>query len=160
MAINVGQKGKSAEREVALMLREAIEWAYTAVELERELAWLLVRPVIERNLSQAASGGYDVKGIDWMACEVKHHATTGAVNTWWAQAVRQASGDQMPVLFYKGNKLSWRVRTVGTLQGMPARGLSVEHWCVVDVTLDDFMRYVRKRLKSDAEEQYLKSEHG
>lgn len=141
MAIHAGDKGKRAEREVATMLRAVVEDVFG--EGNADVAWR-----VERNLMQSRMGGYDVSGIPWLAVEVKHHAKVANVATWWQQTVRQAGEGQIPALFYKGNNIKMRVRTIGYVGDgtVPARV-----WAVIDLTVEEFMAYVKKRLEHDLE---------
>ena len=134
-------KGKRGEREVAAMLRACVLEAFGEQAVEGE------DYEIERNLSQARAGGYDVQGIPWMACEVKNHATVtpASVKAWWAQTLRQTGPGQLPVLFYKqGGK--WIVRTV---LSVTCSRVERRAYMAGDVSAEDFMRYVVLRLRAE-----------
>jgi hypothetical protein len=96
--LNSRSKGQRGEREVAAMLQQVL------VRVLGEDA-----PVVKRNLDQWRSGGYDLVGVEGFAIEVKYQEKMH-LNKWWGQAVAQATGTLMPVLFYRKNHQPWRVR--------------------------------------------------
>lgn len=122
--INSRSKGQRAEREVVHLLQPIVDRITEA----RELPYL----DIERNQNQSNSGGYDLVGLNWLAIEVKHQEVL-SVDTWWAQARRQAKVGQIPVLVYKKNRVAFRVRTWGNGFGNP------DKIYVVDISLEDFL---------------------
>lgn len=132
MSIMGQNKGKRAEREVVRLLQPVVNEVCEA--LGREVIML------ERNLMQSHKGGYDIVGLDWLALEVKHREQF-AIEDWWKQTVRQARGRQEPVLFYRRNKVKFRVRMRGSLW----HGV-IEHECPVDIAVEDFLGYFKLRL--------------
>lgn len=93
-------KGASGERELAALLTA---WA---AEIGMEVQ-------LKRNLEQVRGGGHDLVGLEayGLATEVKR-VESKAINTWWAQAVRQAkqAGGITPVLAWRQNRQPWRFR--------------------------------------------------
>lgn len=83
-------KGKSGEREIAALVRDATGWD------------------VRRRVRQH-DGDSDLTGAPGWAVEVKRHrsATRGDVAAWWRQAVAQA-GELLPVLFYRLDRDEWR----------------------------------------------------
>lgn len=129
-------KGANAEREVAAILKPIVDKVYRDLGIEP--------PVIKRNLEQTRSGGYDLVGIDWMALEVKRQENL-SIPAWWRQTLRQAKPDQLPVLIYRQNRKPWKVIMMGGIRVASGKWLKVR----VDVSLQDFLRYFKARLKHD-----------
>jgi Holliday junction resolvase len=91
MPINSRNKGASAEREVAQILRDEL-----GIETKR-------------NLEQWRSGGSDILGVPGFAIEVKR-AAKPLIAQWWAQTVSQAElVKELPCLWYRLDRRSWRV---------------------------------------------------
>lgn len=84
-------KGKVGEREVAALIAEHTGWE------------------VKRRVRQH-DGDSDLEGIPGWSCEVKRHAsaTRSEIAGWWRQAVAQAKGALLPVLFYRLDRDSWR----------------------------------------------------
>lgn len=99
--VNIRAKGQRGEYE-AIRLFSA--WA-------EPVTGHLGRPSLEmeRNLVQTRGGGYDVTGVHWLALEVKRQENL-AVPSWWRQAVRQATGSQIPVLMWRQSRRPWQFR--------------------------------------------------
>lgn len=136
------QKGKRAERAIAVLLRQIIE----AVCLRFSV------PVIElrRNLKQSQIGGFDLDGIDWIAIEIKHHAKP-AFSSWWAQTLHQAGTDREPILIYKIHGTQWRVRMWGRLEVEPGRRLRT----CVDIDWEAFAIWFEKRLEVEVKKSVV-----
>lgn len=103
--INIRKKGQRAEREVIELLQPIVDRIYTKNGLEP--------PLLQRNTLQSHAGGYDIVGLDWLALEVKFQETEH-INTWWAQAKRQAKPNQVPVLIWRKSRAPWQVKMVMT----------------------------------------------
>lgn len=92
-------KGANGERELAVLLTS---WAGPEFGLE-----------LQRNLEQTRGGGHDLVGLEpyGMAVECKR-VEAKAINSWWAQAERQAkqAGGLIPVLAWRQNRQPWRFR--------------------------------------------------
>ncbi len=138
MAINVRNKGASAEREVIGLLQPVVDKVYTA--------YGRVPPKLTRNLEQTRCGGHDLVGLDWLALEVKRCETL-KITEWWKQAVRQAGADKLPVLIYRQNGKAWNIRM--PVQAGVGRGLQMP--LVVEMNLMGFLWWLEERLKSDLE---------
>lgn len=136
MSINAQQKGKRAEREIKNILQSSIDKVYESYPTA-------IKPTMERNQMQSAVGGYDIVGVDWLAPEIKHCEQL-AINTWWAQTVRQAKPNQMPVLIYKVSRKGWHVVTNVCL---PVG--NDFHIVRSTMSLDDFLAYFEARLLHD-----------
>ena len=128
-------KGSRGEREVITIISEVVNREYLAAKLEP--------PAIERNLMQSRRGGYDVIGIDWLALEVKYQEQF-QLDAWWAQCKDQAREDQEPVLFYRRNRVPWRVRMFGYLMAPRSRVR-----CPVDISVEAFCAFLQTRLLVD-----------
>jgi hypothetical protein len=128
-------KGKRAEREVIELLQPIVSEQYFKL--------VKVSPKLQRNTLQSDSGGCDISGLEWLALEVKHCETFN-LKDWWAQTVRQSEGHcdpKEPVLFYRRNKVDWRVRMRGSCG---RSGATVN--ALVDISIEAFLMYFRKRL--------------
>jgi Holliday junction resolvase len=85
-------KGAAAEREVALLLHQALQD-------------VIEKPT--RNLEQTRGGGHDLNGLPGVALEVKRVEKL-ALAKWWRQTVEQASRvNAVPVLAYRQNRQPW-----------------------------------------------------
>ena len=125
------KKGKSGEREVANLLRSALD------SIRADLG---LPPVdICRNLVQSRSGGCDLLGVDGYAVEVKRveNSTPGAIAGWWSQACRQATeAGSEPALCFRRNREAWKVMVQGTVAGIEMP---------VVITLENFIRVLAHR---------------
>lgn len=128
-------KGLRAEREVLNLLQAVVNEEFEHAQVEP--------PILSRNLVQTREGGYDIVGLDWLALEVKHQETFHVAD-WWRQTCRQAAEGQEPVLFYRRNKVRWRVM----LMGFIAAG-SKAVATPVDITLDSFVAYFKIRIQHE-----------
>lgn len=125
-------KGKQGEREVIGILQPIVSQVYEAMGVDA--------PRLQRNLLQSDGGGFDILGLDWMALEVKFHKTL-SVGAWWRQTLAQCGHRQTPVLFYRQNKVEWKVRCFVTMQ---AGGT----WLTMPATMEvqEWLRWFRARL--------------
>jgi Holliday junction resolvase len=118
-------KGASAERELAALLRE---------ELGAD---------ITRNLVQSRTGGHDLNGVDGWAVECKRSRklTRALLRAWWAQTEEQAErAGAKPALAFREDRGPWlvlvRVCDLGGWAG-PWPGLdwtaqvSLTAWCAL-----------------------------
>jgi hypothetical protein len=96
--VNGRNKGKNGERQVIALLQPIVAQEYGRFGLPA--------PVLERNLEQTRGGGYDIKGVPWLALEVKRVENL-QVAAWWRQAIRQAGPEQVPALLYRRNQEKW-----------------------------------------------------
>lgn len=93
--INSRAKGKSAEREVINLLTS-----------------LLPELNLERNLDQTREGGYDIKGMQGWAPEVKRYRTIKPADlaSFWDQTIEQARNDhKKPLLIMREDFRDWVV---------------------------------------------------
>lgn len=77
-------KGQRGEREVIKVLQPTVSKVYIEAGLPA--------PELARNLSQTRDGGFDIKGLEWMALEVKYQESEN-IKAWWEQTCRQAGTD-------------------------------------------------------------------
>jgi len=126
-------KGQRGEREVCKLLQPVVNETFCDVGLEP--------PVLERNLVQTRSGGFDISGLDWIALEVKRHETT-QISQWWVQCKQQAGDTRIPVLLWRRNNEKWKCRMFGYLDG----GSSGRVRCPVDIGLDAFLIWFKFQL--------------
>ncbi len=151
-------KGQRAEREVIDMLQPIVSDTHgKLVQTYSELNFGDC-PVLQRNTLQSDSGGCDIAGLEWLSLEVKHHETP-QINQWWQQTLRQAGKYKFPTLFYKANRVPWKVRM---RLWLPLKGWDGE-WVVGDVDPAVFIKYFSARMESellDAANRSLASERG
>jgi len=114
--INIRTKGATGEREICSALNEII------VGVMMELGYAAPdKAIVQRNQNQTAVGGKDLSNTFDLAIEVKRQEQL-AVNTWWAQCVRQAErNNEKPILIYRQNRMSWRVVL---MVGLPLPGVN------------------------------------
>lgn len=132
MGMKSRNKGKTGEREVIVILQPVVTEVYEAHGLEP--------PKLQRNTLQSDGGGSDIAGLAWLALEVKYQETI-QLRTWWMQTLAQCGQHQTPVLFFRRNKVEWKVRLFATLAAGPHA-----HAVPVVVELADFLRWFRERL--------------
>lgn len=114
MTINVVNKGKAGEREVATMLNGIIREVMTAMAFPAEQIEAAAKTV-QRNQNQTAVGGCDLTNVFGMSVEVKRQETL-SIPAWWRQCVAAAErNNELPVLIYRQNRKPWRVRTYAWL---------------------------------------------
>lgn len=132
-------KGIKGEREVIGLLQLAVFEICHAHGIEC--------PTLRRNTMQSDGGGHDIKDdldlLRWISIEVKLQEQQN-LTAWWAQCIEQAGREREPVLFYRKNRQKFRVRMHGLL-GYPSQGCTV----VVDVSVEDFLRWFRIRLNQE-----------
>lgn len=92
------RKGASAERELFKLLNER-----------------LGREYFVRNLVQTRQGGCDDGNAEVFALEVKRQETL-SLPAWIAQAEKQASPDQFPVLAYRRSHEQWKFLVIADLE--------------------------------------------
>lgn len=121
--INSRNKGASAEREFAQLVRDMTGW------------------ILLRNLDQARNGGHDLIAsedcpLSAFAIEIKRHAVVKPhqVAEWWQQACQQArKAKKLPLLACRADRGKWRVT-------VPVRWLSgnQSHAGIAELSLNDF----------------------
>lgn len=132
--INSRAKGAAGEREFCK-------------ELAEHLGDALVEP-LKRNLEQTRNGGHDILGLDGWALEIKRYKRVkeGDLVEFWNQAVVQAARVKAkPVLAYREDFRSWRVRiAMAELTGIwHPESLSLD-W-TIEVGLEAFAYIVREQ---------------
>jgi hypothetical protein len=125
------QKGSRGEMEILAILSNAAHEIYSARGL----------PPPELN---RGSHGRDIRGLNWIAPEVKRHERDNEynLNLWWEQTKAQAIGGREPVLFYRMNYQPWNVRMFGYLLVGNDRVR-----CPVDINFDAFMVWFKLRVE-------------
>ena len=121
-------KGAEGERELARLL---VGWAGPQRGLQ-----------LKRNLEQVRGCGHDLEGLEayGMAVEVKR-VEAKAINSWWAQAVRQAeqAGGLIPVLAWRQNRQPWRFRIRAWVHPAPVP-------LDIDLEADEFRKWFLAQL--------------
>ncbi len=84
--------------------------------------------------------GRDLRGIGWIAVEVKYRETM-QMNQWWDQCKVNTPKGSESVLIWRANYQPWRVRMFGYLDAGDQRVR-----CPVDISLDAFCAWFRARL--------------
>jgi hypothetical protein len=127
-------KGGRGEREIINLLQPIVDSVYADYNARQVADRCLPTPQLKRTSSmQADGGGCDTHGIDWLALEVKRCETL-QIKQWWAQCLKQAKPEQMPVLVYRQNRKQWRARLYLQLPVM-------HKYVVADIELSDFVNY-------------------
>ena len=132
-------KGANAEREAAELL---VAWA-TPVYAHAGLP----PPVVRRNLEQVLIGGYDLTGFDWLAIEVKRQESLN-LESWWAQACRQAGPEQIPFLMWRQSRRPWWVRVRGEALHKLPDGSPMTHTVAMTLALPDAQKWFQYALWS------------
>jgi len=129
-------KGARAEREVKDMHNDFFERIGYAIRLER-------------NQMQTLNGGYDLVGLTFLAIEVKMQETF-SLPAWWKQTLEQARPGQYPILFYRRNRVPWRVRMAGHIRAIPVGpvldDVLYSPAMVIDISTDDYFKWLEARL--------------
>ena len=123
MSINSRSKGQRGEREIVKLLQRVANEAFAKHTIDA--------PTIERNQNQSWQGGYDIVGLDFIIAPEVKLCQTFQLDKWWKQAERQSSRCQRPVLFYRKNRVPWRVRLKETVQ-------FASKPILIDISIDDF----------------------
>lgn len=124
-------KGRSGEMEILALLTNVMVLEYQTKKL----------PIPELN---RGAHGRDIRGLSFMAPEVKRHERDNLYNVeaWWNQAKAQSDAQREPVLFYRKNYEPWNVRMFGYLIVGSDRVR-----CPVDITLDAFMVWFKLKVQ-------------
>ena len=138
----------SGRRAKSKGYRGEVEVIGLLLEIIREVYQLHRAPVPELSRSP---NGRDIRGIPWMAIEVKRHepsigypeVTQTQIKQWWEQCKTQATDAQTPVLFYRANHQPWRIRMFGYLQAGDSRIRAP-----VDIPIDIFAVWFKTKLNS------------
>lgn len=124
MGINIQNKGKRGEQEIARILVAAM----ARVEANVDATRTPISTYVKRCSSmQADRGGTDIVGIPGFAIEVKRGETL-LLDKWWQQCTTEARYGDMPVLFYRQNRKAWMVRWYMCTS-------KPHHWLVADVRM-------------------------
>jgi len=143
--LNSRDKGGRGEREVIALLQSIVNRVY-------QVAGKLP-PKLQRNSMQANGlGGCDIVGLPWLAIEVKRCETL-LLDQWWQQCISQRQNSSaMPVLVYRQNKQTWRVRLyAGLPYWVDLNGPVLQHsWVVADINWKAFTDYFEQLLLWEA----------
>lgn len=129
-------KGKRAEREIIELLQPFIDKIYEEFNIDTIK--------LKRNTMQSDGGGFDLHGMEWMAPEVKHQEVYN-LEKWWEQTKAQAGIRQVPILFYRRNRVQWRVRMRAELH----IGDGWKQWVCADISIEEFILYFCARLRHE-----------
>jgi hypothetical protein len=136
-------KGAAGEVEILFMLQQIMAEEYIRLGLPP--------PELYRG-----ANGRDIRGIRWLAPEVKRHEplkgfvdiTIQQIEQWWEQAKVQASAGQLPALFYRPNRQPWRVRVFGHILIDEDNARAGRIRAPVDISLEVFKVWFRERVKA------------
>ncbi len=131
-------KGYRGEVEVLKILEEIMKEEYAKVGL-----------VCPPELSRSPSGR-DIRGIPWIALEVKRHEPTNGyddvtlqqIKGWWEQCKTNTPVGSESVLIYRANFQPWRIRMFGKLH---TNDCAIR--CPVDITLEAFLIWFRQKIR-------------
>jgi hypothetical protein len=101
--MDVKQKGAKGELQVRDLLQDVLDKVAADIGVPA--------PVLQRNVLQSQEGGSDLRGLPWLACEVKRVENLSGLPSWWRQCMNAAKPGQLPVLIYRQNFGPWNVRT-------------------------------------------------
>lgn len=155
MTINVVNKGKAGEREVATLLNGIVVQVMTAMAYPPEVIAAATKTV-QRNQNQTAVGGCDLTNVFGMAVEVKRQEQL-SIGTWWRQCVASAEkNDELPVLIYRQNRKPWRVRTYAwlTLPGAAPGAWNRQQMIVAEFDIDTFKGWFAQWVRGKLEQGY------
>jgi len=153
MTINVVNKGKSGEREVATMLNGIITSVMTAMGYSADDIAAAAKTV-QRNQNQTAIGGCDLTNVFGMAVEVKRQEQL-AIPAWWRQTVAAAErNNELPVLIFRQNRKPWRVRTYAwlALPGAETGSWSRQQMIVAEFDEDSFRQWFAQWVRGKLEQ--------
>lgn len=143
--INVVDKGKGGEREVAKLLNAVIQEVLRAQQWSPE-AIKAAEQCVQRNQNQSAVGGADLANVFGLAVEVKRQETL-SVNSWWAQCCASAARNrEFPVLIFRQNNKAWRiVLPVSVPLPHPNEGSAwdTEIGMRAEISKEDFLKWFR-----------------
>jgi hypothetical protein len=155
MTINVVNKGKGGEREVATLLNGIVVEVMTAMAYPAEDIEAASKTV-QRNQNQTAVGGCDLSNVFGMAVEVKRQEQL-SINTWWKQCVTSAErNNELPVLMYRQNRKPWKVRTYAwlALPGSSPGAWNRQQMIVAEFDLDTFKGWFAQWVRGKLEQGY------
>jgi hypothetical protein len=129
-------KGKRAERAVVQKLKEVLDRVSAELGVDNTVN-------VCRNLMQSLEGGHDVC-VPWCAIEVKHHERLEVVK-WWCQCLASAQRMKLePVLIYKQNNVSFRVRLFTHMHVWDGTQVKV----LSDIAFDDYLFYFEQQARA------------
>ena len=153
MAINVVNKGKGGEREVATLLNGVIVQVMTSMGYGADDIAAAAKTV-QRNQNQTAVGGCDLTNVFGMAVEVKRQENL-AIPAWWRQTIASAEkNNELPVLIYRQNRRPWRFRTYAwlALPGGDPGQYARQQMIVAEFDLDSFKQWFAGWVKGKLEQ--------
>jgi hypothetical protein len=130
-------KGARGEREIKDMHNEFFELHGHDMRLER-------------NQMQTLNGGFDLIGVPILAIEIKLQEQF-SLKAWWEQTVAQAQPGQYPILFYRRNRVVWRVRMQGAVWETDHHGIWDRPSMVIDIATEDYFRWLKIKLENEDE---------
>jgi hypothetical protein len=155
MTINVVNKGKTGEREVATLLNGIVVEVMSAMGYGADDIAAAAKTV-QRNQNQTAVGGCDLTNVFGMAVEVKRQEQL-AIPAWWRQCVAAAErNNELPVLIYRQNRRPWRIRTYAwlALPGADPGSWSRQQMIVAEFDLDSFKQWFAHWVRGKLEQGY------
>lgn len=153
--INVVNKGKAGEREVATLLNGIVVEVMTAMAYPADAIEAATKTV-QRNQNQTAVGGCDLTNVFGMAVEVKRQENL-SIGTWWKQCTAAAErNNELPVLIYRQNRKPWRVRTYAwlALPGASPGSWSRQQMIVAEFDIDTFKGWFAQWVRGKLEQGY------
>ena len=130
-------KGKTGEREMAIILRSELQNVCRNMGLNRDIEMRLIRE-IQRNQNQSAVGGSDINffGLNF---EVKRREQL-QIEAWWKQVLKSVEGtDNIPILAYRQNHKKWKFMLFAVIPLGNGQGVNVR----VNVEYEQFMIWFR-----------------
>jgi hypothetical protein len=155
VTINVVNKGKAGEREVAAMLNGIVVEVMTAMAFPSDQIEAATKTV-QRNQNQTAVGGCDLTNVFGMSVEVKRQEQL-SIGTWWRQCTSAAErNNELPVLIFRQNRKPWRVRTYAwlALPGAAPGSWSRQRMIVAEFDIDTFKDWFAQWVRGKLEQGY------
>lgn len=153
MGANPRTKGADGERQVIKMLVPIVKEVMTELDYPADEI-IAADQCIQRNQNQSAVGGNDLTGTFGISIEVKRQEQL-SINTWWKQCCEAASrNNELPLLIWKQNRKPWRIRTLGFLHVMGAKGEWTSHQEIVELDEAAFRKWFRAWVKGKLQNGY------
>lgn len=104
-------------------------------------------PMITLESNEEVKSGFDLFGLEWMACVVRFNGMNN-FDQWWREVNNLKEKDQDPFLFYRDKRTNWRV-----VMKMYSEVLDKRFYSIAHISLDSFLKYFEYRLKYELDER-------
>lgn len=104
-------------------------------------------PMITLESNEEVKSGFDLFGLEWMACLVRFDGRF-QFDQWWKELESIKTKDQDPFLFYRDRRSNWQV-----VMKMYSEVLDKRFYSMAHIKLDSFLKYFEYRLKYEVDER-------